>query len=94
VGRVSRILKSPHERPRPNPIHPNPGLRPSDEDLPRLVSAWPQLPQHFRQTIMSLVEMVEGKNPARAVKPTAAAPLPEAGQDPRGDGHLRITEAP
>ena len=60
MGRVSRIIKAASDQRGENPPS---GLEKGhmDRDLPRVIAAWPRMPDHLKRTVMTLVELVEGK---------------------------------
>jgi hypothetical protein len=62
MGRVSTILRaaSGPKRRQPETLS---GITAwaLEEDLPRVIASWGRMPPQFRQTILSLVEIVEGK---------------------------------
>jgi len=75
MGRVSRILKAASEsgkEPAPtgleSPSRPaaesesssrQPDTRADSNDLTRLMACWARMPAHFKQTILTLVEVTE-----------------------------------
>jgi len=74
MGRVSRILKAASESGREAPPtglepaaraaaeaspQPLPDTRADSNDLARLMACWAKMPAHFRQTILTLVEVTE-----------------------------------
>ena len=60
MGRVTRMIKAASDQ---RPEHPpgSPERAAMDRDLPRVIAAWAQMPDHFKRTVMSLVELVENK---------------------------------
>jgi hypothetical protein len=74
MGRVSRILKAVSEKPKEMPatgleplaksaLAPAPAPAPSppdSADLARIIACWPRMPRHFKETILTLVEVTEG----------------------------------
>jgi hypothetical protein len=55
MGRVTRFLQAtqqPNERPGPKTASRT-GL--PDQDLARVVAAWPNLPKHIRRSILTLI---------------------------------------
>ncbi|MBY0523635.1 MAG: hypothetical protein K2R98_09550 [Gemmataceae bacterium] len=70
MGRVSRIIKAVRDNPPSelesslagvSPAPAVPPLPPSDIDLPRVMANWTHMPDHFKRTIMTLVEIVEAR---------------------------------
>jgi hypothetical protein len=75
MGRVSRILKAASEsgkEPAPTGLEPlsktppqvdsssrQADTRADSNDLTRLMACWAQMPAHFKQTILTLVEVTE-----------------------------------
>jgi hypothetical protein len=77
MGRVSRILKAATDRSsEARPAGLERELAVSDPDLPRVIACWSVMPPHFRQTILTLVEVVEAK--LRSETTHDAPPPPEA----------------
>jgi len=67
MGRVSRIMKAVTEKAsETRPTGPEGTVPAADADLSRLIACWMHMPPHFKQTIMTLVEVVESKHPARS----------------------------
>lgn len=76
MGRVSRILKAVTDKPaeaRSPALERD--LAATDHDLPRLIACWSAMPPHFKQTVMSLVEIVEAqRRPAPAPESPPVVP--------------------
>ena len=84
MGRVSRILAAVTDKgPDGRPVGADPHLPHADPDLPRLIASWSAMPPQFKQTILTLVEIVEAKRRAVTVvghsepAPPPAPPPPE-----------------
>lgn len=62
MGRVTRMMKAATVKgPEGKADGPGRDSSATDPDLPRLLACWGAMPPHFRETIMSLVEVVESK---------------------------------
>jgi hypothetical protein len=83
MGRVSRILKAVTDKePGTKASGTESSLPHADPDLPRLIACWSAMPPHFKQTILTLVELVEAKRRSVTVvghsEPPPPQPAPEA----------------
>jgi hypothetical protein len=80
MGRASRILKAITEKGSASKPAGDAQLPHADPDLPRLIACWSAMPMHFKQTILTLVEIVEAKRRAVTVmghsEPPPPAPSP------------------
>jgi hypothetical protein len=62
VSHVSRILKAASEnRPDALPVGLDKKPAVAEADLQRLIACWPRMPIHYKQTILTLVEVLESK---------------------------------
>jgi hypothetical protein len=83
MGRVSRILKAVTDKGTDTKTGgSDPHLPHADPDLPRLIACWSAMPPHFRQTILTLVEIVEAKRKAVTVVGHSEPPPPSEPPEP------------
>lgn len=73
MGRISRVLKGASAGRSNAPPLRQINIWAFDDDLARLTACWPHLPAHFRDTILSLVEVTEAhRRPPETVRVDAA----------------------